>query len=62
MCFYVCGVFVVGGCNLYLLSACCMLCKRVEWVGVILVRFMMREVSSVCIVVVCLFRHADVKC
>ena len=47
VCFDMCGVFVVGECRLFL-SFACMLCKWVEWV------------SGVCVVVVCLFHHANV--
>ena len=32
VCFYMCGVFVVVECSSFLLSGCCMFCKRVEWV------------------------------
>ena len=35
--FVVCGVFVAVECSLFLLSDCCMLCKRVDWVGGMLV-------------------------
>lgn len=50
--------FVVVECSLFM---CCMLCKRVVWDLVIFVRFVIGEGSSVCVVVLCLFRHADVE-
>ena len=61
VCFNVGGIFVVVECSLLILSGCYMLCKRVEWIcGILLFFSDFHKVSGVCVVVVCLFCHANV--
>ena len=50
VCFDVCCVFVCVGYNIFILHGCCMLCKKMGVRDVVSVRFVMDQLSGVCVV------------